>query len=186
MDDNLGDIFREFGFKTKKEIHTDELGFMNRPRYFLEHPEEEELKKYNLQTVAYKSIGMGHYLTIGKKSCLRQEQNRQEQNEEQYYFLSLGGSSGYEALDTHITAQHYCHQEDCGQTLVELVDYFRDNENKKFMERTDFGAFPLADRMTKMNEKYSNYDDKRKFFGNPKNENKCYMCSMIEEYNKKR
>ncbi len=158
--------FQEFGFAALCKCSDHDLLMMNRPSDFKDL-NENELEKYNLETVAYKGWGMGCYSVIGKRMTDRDVQTPI------YYFLQLGGSSGYSSLDNHIIAQHYCHHDVCGQTFEELVDFLREDKKKNRIQKC--WGFPLFDKMAF--KKLLDFLMIQEFFNEPENKDKCYLCS---------
>ena len=161
-------IFQEFGFDVLGHLSDQDLVMMNRPLDFQEDTDEDELEKYGLKTVSYKDQGMGNYSIIGKRMI----GDNNHSQECIYFFLLLGGSSGWESLDNHIIAQHYVHHNECGQTLEELTDFLRDEEKKE--EPFDkCRGFPLIRKITWVDPDYKKI---KKFYDDPENKDRCYLC----------
>ena len=179
MSDPEAAVLQEFSFYPSEHIPAYVQMGMNRADTYddLEGEEEieDELNKYNLVSFAHKSYGMGCYAAIGKQTI-----TNDGEPVDRYYFLSLGGSNGYESCENHLVAHHYSHHEECGQTLQELVKFLKEDRQKHPDMIDQCWGFPLMAKMSKIrcsNDIY-NYSQIQKFFADPENENKCYICEM--------
>jgi hypothetical protein len=158
---------REFEFDILEKFSPNELLSMNRPLNSKDFDLKDELEKYDLTTVAYKLRGMGHYSAIGKRMAAGNDHQKPI-----YYFLHLGGSSGYDSIGNHIVAQHYCHHDEYGQHLEELVDFLQEDAKKKNRFDQCWG-FPLYKKGRPFD-----YELIRKFFENSENKDKCFLCHV--------